>query len=217
MVAELFRNWGGVMVPGWDQFTAREREVFRLLLDRQTPDDVAARLGISRVSVQRHLKNALAKLQPEGWERRRSPELRRSVGPDGSVLWSRVELLEGCRKLHGELKNHGTPWSLVVLTGMEDGESESLPVGSLLSLIRASDRLAPDGASAWVVLPGTPLAGALRLLERIRVGVDAKLLYGAACVEASVHETVTQVMERGRIAARRSLFERETQRRIGGG
>ena len=44
------------------QLTPREREILQVLAERNSTTEVAARLGISRLTVQSHVKSILAKL-----------------------------------------------------------------------------------------------------------------------------------------------------------
>ena len=46
--------------------TAREREIFNLLVDDQTTKDIAGRLGISEKTVRNHISNTIQKLGVSG-------------------------------------------------------------------------------------------------------------------------------------------------------
>lgn len=46
--------------------TAREREIFNLLIEDQTTKDIAGRLGISEKTVRNHISNTIQKLGVSG-------------------------------------------------------------------------------------------------------------------------------------------------------
>ena len=46
--------------------TAREREIFNLLVDDHTTKDIAGRLGISEKTVRNHISNTIQKLGVSG-------------------------------------------------------------------------------------------------------------------------------------------------------
>lgn len=46
--------------------TAREREIFNLLVKEQTTKDIAGRLGISEKTVRNHISNTIQKLGVSG-------------------------------------------------------------------------------------------------------------------------------------------------------
>lgn len=198
------------MSGGWDRVTPREREVLRCLLDGFSMMQTAERLGISRASVQRHTKNALAKLQGE-------EEVRPVAMPAATTLgWASEDFIKGCRALSRLHKHHGIPWSLVVIAYGQGVNGPELG-REVAALIRVSDRIGWAKDCLLLVLPATGRAGAARLAERIRRWWEGRAAVGIAAVEAAVSESPERTLERGELAAQRALVEEEAWRRVGRG
>jgi DNA-binding NarL/FixJ family response regulator len=53
----------GQAASGIDRLTRREREILELVADAQTNDAIAARLGITRRAVERHVNSIFRKLE----------------------------------------------------------------------------------------------------------------------------------------------------------
>jgi len=198
------------MAGAWDRVTPREREVLRLLLDLRSVSETAQHLGISRASVQRHAKNALAKLQGD-------MEARPVNTPTATALgWSPDDFMKGLRALMRLQKRHGIPWSLVVVA-YEGGVDAHDLARELATLVRVSDRIGWGKNCLWLVLPATTRTGAGRLAERIRTLWEGRGTVGIAWVEANAWETPERTLERGQVAAQRALIEEEAWRRVGRG
>ncbi len=59
------RRWRAEVQARWEDLTAREQEILKLLAQGQRTDDIAGRLAISSHTVDTHIRNLLPKLQVE--------------------------------------------------------------------------------------------------------------------------------------------------------
>jgi DNA-binding Lrp family transcriptional regulator len=196
----------------WEQLTDRERQILRLLLERQTPDEIAKQLAISRASVQRHLKNALGKLAPgvgAGLQRRQAQPT-----PLPGRLLGASELYAALRELAQRHRRYQRPWAVAALVTAH--RLDPVSISPLLTVIRSSDYAGWWDDAFVVLLPDTAVEGAQRLLGRLSQILGAALVvFGAAAVEPLVHEPSERTIARARTLATTALLEAEARRAAG--
>jgi DNA-binding CsgD family transcriptional regulator len=231
----LVRQFGASESSLAGALTQRQREVLRLAADGVPTHEIAARLSISEATVRRHLRISLARLASGVGHRSTAAAADAAVGAaKGSRSRSRDLRgpASGRRILARELQRAGERrWALSVLVVATDegtgagegadlsravrGEPPGLPAPAYLGRVRRIDRMIPWVPHGYlVILPGSDLAGAVAVAERLRAGARGHdLAVGVA--EWQLGESAEALLARAERASDMDRLRRDAARSLG--